>query len=136
MTEMQSGRVHPNAIFLKPVLMVPPPKGRKRLAPHQGVIYGNKMPRLLDIESIIAGLVSQGLLHGFMSHAQGKFAIIGSKQKDGPLNAGFPSPWDVVSKRARAEQRDEEVPGWVQKEKKVFGGGVVKLRGARPVGGG
>jgi hypothetical protein len=137
MTEMQSGRVHPNAMFMKPLLLTLPPAGRKKLAPHQGIIFCNRMPRMLDIESIIAGLVTQGLLHGFMSHAQGKFAIIGSKQKDGPLNAGFPNPWEVISARAKAEQRDEEIPGWVQKERKFGGGGVVNLSGiARPVGSG
>ncbi|KUJ16699.1 COP9 signalosome-like protein complex subunit 12 [Mollisia scopiformis] len=137
MTEMQNGRVHPNAMFMKRPSLAPPPEGRKKLSPKQGIIFCNKMPRMLDVESIVAGLVAQGFLHGFMSHAQGKFAIIGSKQKNGPLNAGFPSPWEVISARAKSEKRDEEVPGWIQKERKIGMGGVVNLSGiARPVGSG
>lgn len=92
---------------------------------------------MFEVEAIIAGLVAQGLLNGFISHAQQKFAIIGSKQKGGPLNAGFPVPWEVILNKAKHEQRDKEVPGWVQRERTFGMGGVVNLTGiARAVGSG
>ncbi|KAF8857206.1 COP9 signalosome-like protein complex subunit 12 [Acephala macrosclerotiorum] len=137
MTTMQNGRVHTNSMFMKRPPLVPPPGGRKKLSPQQGVIFANRMPRMFDVEAIIASLVAQGLLNGFISHTQQKFAIIGSKQKGGPLNAGFPVPWEVILNKARHEQRDKEVPGWVQKERTFGMGGVVNLTGiARAVGSG
>ncbi|KAG9239001.1 COP9 signalosome-like protein complex subunit 12 [Amylocarpus encephaloides] len=133
---MQPGRTHMNTIFMKVPDLVPPAGGRKKLRAQQGVIFGNKMPDILEVEAIIASLVQQGLLHGFISHNQGKFAILGAKQRGGPLNAGFPDVWEVIRDRAKREGRDSEVPGWVQHEKRG-GGGVVNLTGiARPVGSG
>ncbi|CAL3965300.1 unnamed protein product [Diplocarpon coronariae] len=134
MTFMQSGRTHPNSQFMKPPDLKPPPQGRKILFAGQGMIFGNKVPDLTNVESILASLVQQGLLHGFISHTQGKFAIIGSKQKGGPLPAGFPPVWETLRARAEAENRTDECPGWVQKAKDLSLGGVVNLAGARPAG--
>jgi len=134
MTAMQSGRTHPNSMFMKSPELVPP-QVRKILGPYQGMIYGNKMPDLHEIEAIVASLAKQDLLHGFLSHNQSKFAIIGSKQRGGPLIAGFPGVWEVLKAKAEREGRDEEVPGWVQTAKKGVTGGVVNLTGiARAVG--
>ena len=95
------------------------------------------MPTLHFVEMTCASLVQQGFLHGYLSHAQAKFAIVGSKQRGGPLNAGFPNPWEVIKGKAVAEGQDDEVPGWVRKEKTGGMGGVVNLSGiARPVGSG
>lgn len=95
------------------------------------------MPQYEHIEALLAGLVQQGLLHGYLSTGQGKFAIMGSKQRGGPLNAGFPSVWEVLRSRAESEGRESEVPGWVRVERKGGMGGVVNLSGiARPVGSG
>jgi hypothetical protein len=136
-TAMQAGRKHPNAMFMRPPDLVPPPEGVKRLVAQQGTIFGNRMPDLIEIEAITASLVQQGLLRGFISHEQGKFAILGSKQRGGPLNAGFPPVWSVLKERAESEGRDVEVPGWVRNERKVGTGGVVNLTGiARAVGSG
>jgi hypothetical protein len=136
MALMQSGRTHPNSLFMKTPDLVPP-SNRKRLVAHQGTVFGNKMPDLVEIEAIVASLVQQGLLHGFISHNQGKFAILGSKQRGGPLNAGFPTVWSVLKERAESDGRDTEVPGWVRGERKGGMGGVVNLSGiARPVGSG
>ena len=137
MTAMQSGRTHINAQFMKKHDLVPPPLGPKKLGAHQGTTFGNKMPDLLNIEALVSSLVQQGFLHGFISHAQGKFAIIGAKQRGGPLNAGFPIVWEVLRTRAEREGREAEVPGWVQQERKGGVGGVVNLTGiARAVGSG
>ncbi|KAH7312938.1 COP9 signalosome-like protein complex subunit 12 [Rhexocercosporidium sp. MPI-PUGE-AT-0058] len=131
---MQSGRTHTNALFMKAPDLVPPPQGPKSLLIGRGMIFGNKMPELSDVEPIIASLIQQGLLHGFISHTQGKFAIIGAKQKGGPLQAGFPPVWEVLRDRAVSEHRVAECPGWVQREKNLGMGGVVNLTGARPAG--
>lgn len=137
MTQMQAGRTHTNAMFMKLPDLVEPPNGPKFLSAHQGVIFGNTMPQYIEIEAIVASLVQQGLLHGYVSHLQGKFAILGSKQRGGPLNAGFPTVWEVLKTRAELEGRDAEVPGWVRTERKAAMGGVVNLSGiARPVGSG
>ncbi|KAH6673552.1 COP9 signalosome-like protein complex subunit 12 [Halenospora varia] len=136
-TFMQAGRTHANSMFMKVPDLIPPAQGVKKLSAQQGTVFGNKMPDLLEMEAIVAGLVQQGLLHGFISHNQGKFAILGAKQRGGPLNAGFPAIWEVLKVRAEREGRDSEVPGWVQGERKGGMGGVVNLSGiARPVGSG
>lgn len=140
MTVMQAGRTHTNAMFMKPPDLVLSAGGKKHLAAHEGIVFGNKMPDLLEIEGIVASLVQQGLLRGFISHNQGKFAILGAKQRGGPLKAGFPDVFEVLKARAEREGRDTEVPGWVQTERKGgmgMMGGVVNLSGiARPVGSG
>jgi hypothetical protein len=137
MTQMQAGRTHTNAMFMKTPDLVPPPEGATQLSATQGVVFGNMMPGYDEIEAIVASLVQQGLLHGYVSHIQGKFAIMGSKQRGGPLNAGFPAVWEVVKTRAEGDGRDLEVPGWVRTEMKGGMGGVVNLSGiARPVGSG
>lgn len=95
------------------------------------------LPTMEVVESIVASLVEQDLLHGFISHSQHRFAITGAK-KGSPVQIGFPRVWDVINARA-----DEEVPGWVKEVKKTsaFGakvgpGMVVNLSGARPAGAG
>ena len=95
------------------------------------------LPTVVTIESLVASLVGQNLLHGFISHSSHRFAITGAKNAS-PVQVGFPPPWEVISSRA-----DSEVPGWVREEKKpqAFGGKfgpgmVVNLSGARPAGAG
>lgn len=95
------------------------------------------LPTMEVVESIVASLVEQDLLHGFISHSQQRFAITGVKGAL-PVEVGFPGVWDVTSARA-----DGEVPGWVREKKKIpayggkFGPGmVVNLSGARPAGSG
>lgn len=126
-----------NPMFVSSTDLVPPSNGPKQLGPSDGVIFRNKMPDALDIEAIVASMVQQDLLHGFISHGQGKFAIIGAKQRGGPLNAGFPPPWETIKARAEKDGRGREVPGWVQAQRKSALGGVVNLSGiARAVGSG
>jgi hypothetical protein len=93
------------------------------------------LPTEDEVESIVASLIEQDLLHGFISHSQQRFAITGVKSAT-PVEVGFPRVWDVISARG-----DGEVPGWVREKKKnpVYGGGfgpgmVVNLSGARPAG--
>ena len=132
-------RTHTNAIFVFPKAQIPPPQDVEEEVP-----YGYVDPDLADvvepetpllpnmeiIESIIASLIEQGLLHGFISHAQHRFAITGVKDAR-PVQVGFPRIWDVISARA-----NKEVPGWVKERKApAFGPGmVINLSGARPAG--
>jgi len=126
-----------NALFVPSTDLERPPGGVKRLVAQQGTIFGNKMPNLLEIEAISASLIQQGLLRGYVIHNLSKYAIIGSKARGGPLNAGFPNVWQTLKERADSDGRSEEVPGWVKNEKKRRIGGVVNLSGiARPVGSG
>ena len=98
---------------------------------------GPDLPTMEIIESIIASLIEQNLLHGFISHQLQKFAITGAKTA-GALQAGFPNVWETISGKA-----DSEVPGWVKQSGKFKGRGlggnfgpgtVVSLSGAKPVG--
>ncbi|KAL9131454.1 MAG: hypothetical protein Q9217_000602 [Psora testacea] len=94
------------------------------------------LPTMEVVESIVASLVEQDLLHGFISHSSHRFAITGAKNAPA-LQVGFPKMWDVIEAKA-----NKEVPGWVKEEKKSLGGlggnfgpgMVVNLSGARPVG--
>ena len=74
---------------------------------------------MLQIECMLSSLISQGLLNGFISHRLKRFAIQGAKAKGGPLAAGFPKPFAVIS--ARMEEYDSEIPGW-KKEAKASNG--------------
>ncbi|KAM3065380.1 hypothetical protein ACMFMG_011496 [Clarireedia jacksonii] len=136
---MQSGRTHTNSMFLTAPDLVKPSRGLDNVSTHQGIIWGSKLPDVTDIESIVASLVQQGLLRGFISHTQGKFAILGAKQRGGPLNAGFPSIWEVIKDRAEREGLGADVPGWVtgDSSSSIVSGGVFNLTGiARPAGSG
>jgi hypothetical protein len=93
------------------------------------------------VESILASLIDQGLLKGFIAHrrdgADDAFAVSGAKATGGDgLRAGFPSPWSVLCAKA-----DAEVPGWrtlPQAGAGAGGGGgrVVKMRNVKGVGAG
>ena len=84
-----------------------------------------------EVESALASLVRQGLLHGYMSHKHGKFVITGAKSRPA-LEAGWPQVWSLLSGAANGE-----VPGWVTETRNGRpkpGGRVVNLSGAKPVG--
>jgi hypothetical protein len=94
-----------------------------------------------EIESILASLLTQGLMGGYLTHRRPRFAIPGARYR-GPLPTGFPNVWQTISAR---EGEDDHVPGWVQPPSPAVGGGgalasaagggrVVNLSGARPVG--
>jgi hypothetical protein len=94
---------------------------------------------MVDVESIICSLIEQGIMHGYISHKQKKFAIQRGRER-GPGTAvriGFPSVFGVITARAKAKGEEGYVPAWVKDSPmgSVFGGGtVVTLTGARPAG--
>ena len=82
-----------------------------------------------EIESIVASLIHQDLLHGYISHRYLRLVITGAKAKPA-LEAGFPTVWNVIQAAA-----DTEVPGWVKEARvQVDGPRVVKITNARPAG--
>ena len=68
-------------------------------------------PTLEEIESIMASLIQQDLLQGFLTHNNPRFAIPGAKTK-GALAVGFPPVWGVI----RGRHASKEVPGWVKED--------------------
>lgn len=103
-------------------------------------------PLMRDLESVLASLLVQDLMRGYLTHKNPRFAIPGARVK-GPLPTGFPNVWRTIYAK---ESEDEQVPGWVKPAPKPgFGqragglapspaggmaGRVVNLSGARPVG--
>ncbi|GAO16008.1 hypothetical protein UVI_02055870 [Ustilaginoidea virens] len=94
--------------------LAPPPGGPKKLRPNEGLVWGNAEITLEDVEMVVATLVQQGLMHGFVAHGQARFAIIGAKAK-GPVVAGWPVVWQAIQERRYEEEFDmDHVPGWVK----------------------
>lgn len=134
-------RLHTNSIFQSSPS--PPPLGISGYTSPDLLTFGlppapPRLPTMPVIESLVASLVTQDLLHGYISHGAQRFAITGAKLTVTALEAGFPVVWETLSGRA-----DHEVPGWVREVKATGGdkvlansgqGRVVNLSGARPAG--
>ncbi|KAI0450688.1 hypothetical protein F5B21DRAFT_421074 [Xylaria acuta] len=110
---------HINSMFLKAVsnsagpgtsvsTLAPPPGGPKLLRPNEGLVWGNMAITAEHVESMVASLCAQGLLHGYLAHSQGRFAIMGAKQKGSAVVAGWPLVYEVLTRP------DDEIPGWVK----------------------
>ncbi len=115
---------------------------REPLASNGAVMKHSKRqlhPTIDEVESIMASLIQQDLIVGFLTHNNPRYAIPGAKTR-GALAVGFPSIWPVI----KARKQGDQVPGWVKEDNVsnvfsggAFGGGggrVVNLSGARPVG--
>ena len=90
-----------------------------------------------EIESILASLLTQGLMRGYLTHRNPRFAIPGARLR-GALPTGFPNVWETIYAR---EREDDHVPGWVLPPSTTpkpigaaAGGRVVNLSGAKPAG--
>ncbi|KKK20530.1 hypothetical protein P175DRAFT_0559916 [Aspergillus ochraceoroseus IBT 24754] len=100
---------------------------------------GKPTQLMREIESILASLLTQGLMRGYLTHRNPRLAIPGARLR-GALPTGFPNVWQTIIAR---EAEDTSVPGWVQPPPTIAapalaaaggGGRVVNLSGARPVG--
>jgi hypothetical protein len=105
---------HPDSSSFDSTL-APPPGGPKKLSPNEGLVCGNLAVTASTVESTVASLIHQGLMHGFIAHAQQRFAIMGAKQKGSPVLAGWPEVWTAISERRYDEDIDwHTIPGWVK----------------------
>jgi hypothetical protein len=93
---------------------------------------------LQDIESIVASLIKQSLLGGYLTHNPARFVIPGAKNV-GAMAKGFPNIWQVIS--TQQEAYGNTVPGWVARHVtfdqpgiSAGGGRVISLQGAKAVG--
>jgi hypothetical protein len=84
---------------------------------------------LLEIESICASLITQGLLFGYIAQKSQRLAISGARRPEGALRYGFPHPWQVIQ-----DKSDDHVLGWKKEGGNSGQGQVVRLSGARPAG--
>ncbi|PKY01010.1 hypothetical protein P168DRAFT_329772 [Aspergillus campestris IBT 28561] len=99
---------------------------------------GKPTAMLRELESILASILTQGLMRGYLTHRNPRFAIPGARLR-GALPTGFPNVWHTIAAR---EADDDSVPGWVKPPAPMKtmapaaagGGRVVNLSGARPVG--
>ncbi|EMR70514.1 putative pci domain-containing protein [Eutypa lata UCREL1] len=91
--------------------LVPPPGGPRRLGPNEGLVWGNMPVTAEHIEAIVASLVAQGLMVGFIAHAQARFVVTGPRTKS-PVALGWPNVAEVTVGDDREEI--EQVPGWVR----------------------
>lgn len=96
--------------------LVPPPGGKPRkLKPSEGLFWGNLPVTVQEVEGVVAALAAQGLMHGFLAHSSGKFAIMGAKKGGGPLASGWPGVARAVQDRMVEEGVDpEDVPAFVK----------------------
>lgn len=96
--------------------LVPPPGGKpQKLKPSEGLFWGNLPVTMEEVEGVVAALTAQGLMHGFLAHSSGKFAIMGAKKGGGPLASGWPSVARAVQDRLAEEGVDpEDVPAFVK----------------------
>ncbi len=118
---------HTNALFMKAVLnslpsggdstLVLPPGGPKALRPSEGLLWGNLSLNLQEVESMVATLIAQGLLHGFVAHTAAKFAIVGTKLKGSAVLAGWPAVAEAIRARLIDAGVDlDEAPAWVREK--------------------
>ena len=68
-----------------------------------------------DVEMMVAALLSQGLLKGYIALTSRRFAIVGAKLKGSPAVAGWPNVWEAIRNRVYEEDVSvDDVPGWVR----------------------
>ncbi|KAG6366817.1 hypothetical protein INS49_000998 [Diaporthe citri] len=97
-------------------VLMPPPGGKPRnLKPSEGLFWGNLQVTGKEVEGVVATLIAQGLMNGFLAHSSGRFAVMGAKKGGGPLAAGWPAVVRVVADRmAEDGVNSNEVPAWVK----------------------
>lgn len=113
---------HVSAVFMRAVAndttstLVPPDGGPRKLRPNEGLIWGDAEILLSDVEMMVASLVSQGFMNGYIAHSSSRFAIMGAAKAGSPVAAGFPVPWKAIMERHYDEGDVElhDVPGWVK----------------------
>lgn len=95
------------------------------------------LPDMFEVESIVASLINQGLLKGFIAHKMKKFAIKGAhrgaqngEQKLPAQEAGFPNIWNLATEI----HQKGEVPGWKLRDSAGAGGMIVTMGAVKEIG--
>lgn len=87
----------------------------RSLKPSEGLFWGNLQVTEKEVEGVVAALIAQGLMHGFLAHSSGRFAVMGAKKAGGPLAAGWPAVARMILERLAEEGVDiDQVPAWVR----------------------
>lgn len=87
----------------------------RSLKPSEGLFWGNLQVTEKEVEGVVAALIAQGLMHGFLAHSSGRFAVMGAKKAGGPLAAGWPAVAGMILERLAEEGVDiDQVPAWVR----------------------
>lgn len=98
---------------------------------------------LQEIESVVASLIKQNLLGGYLTHNPARFVIPGAKHV-GAMAKGFPNIWQTIS--SQQHNYGEDVPAWIIATQPLptqaafpaigapGGGRVINLKGAKAVG--
>ncbi|KAF3482603.1 COP9 signalosome complex subunit 12 [Arthroderma uncinatum] len=98
-------------------------------------------PLMQELEAVLASLLTQDLMRGYLTHKNPRYAIPGARLK-GALPTGFPNVWQTIYAR---EREDDQIPGWVRPPGSLrggrrppagisaAGGRVVNLSGARSI---
>ncbi|KAK2841660.1 hypothetical protein FQN49_006036 [Arthroderma sp. PD_2] len=97
-------------------------------------------PLMQELEAVLASLLTQDLMRGYLTHKNPRYAIPGARLK-GALPTGFPNVWQTIYAR---EREDSQIPGWVKPPsasggRKMpagisgVGGRVVNLSGAKSI---
>lgn len=89
------------------------------------------LPTMVSTEVLVASLIAEGLMRGYIAHAQSKFAITGAKDAQSLADAGragWPAVWRVFKSQ-------NHIAGAAQLNGLSAGGGrVVRLRGLKTIG--
>ncbi|KAM0325536.1 hypothetical protein ACHAQA_007523 [Verticillium albo-atrum] len=112
---------HVSAVFMRaivndtPSTIVPPDGGPKKLRPNEGLLCGDADVTRADVEMMVATLIAQGLMRGYIAHTSGRFAVLGATKRS-PIVAGWPTPWSAIIERKYHEGDVDldDVPGWVK----------------------
>ncbi|EGD97734.1 hypothetical protein TESG_05135 [Trichophyton tonsurans CBS 112818] len=86
-------------------------------------------PLIQELENVLASLLTQDLMRGYLTHKNPRYAIPGARLK-GALPTGFPNVWQTIYAR---EREDGQIPGWVKPQ---VSGGSRRAPGVIPGGGG
>lgn len=102
-----------NNIFMRAVTNSAP--DMRKLKPSEGLFWGDLPVTEKEVEGVVAALIAQGLMHGFLAHSSGRFAVMGAKKAGGPLAAGWPAVARMILERLMEEGIDiDQVPAWVK----------------------
>ncbi|KAM5483695.1 hypothetical protein MaudMau93_006202 [Microsporum audouinii] len=116
-----------------PYSSLPPEDEQQPINGSQGPESASSSSLMQELEAILASLLTQDLMRGYLTHKNPRYAIPGARLK-GALPTGFPNVWQTIYAR---EREDDQIPGWVKPATGSGGGrralGVIPGSGGRVV---